>query len=151
MATPGGFNPANGVYSVKNVSDISGSFPEEYIHAFQQEMYAGIEKYSGLGRSNIEFEAKLIQDISCVYTDGGCLMYGAGEKYGTQYVEWIYEITDSGNKTPNFDEIVDTPFKGLTYWDFLEDYVTKVPEYNKGTDRNLEPKAIKELITHFKC
>ena len=48
-----------------------------------------------------------------------------------------------------FNEIFHDSFERLTYWDFLEDYISKVPEYNKGTDKSLEPNALRKLITHF--
>lgn len=148
---PGYFNHVTEVYTVRNAYEIAGTFPEEYIHAFQQEMYAGIGKYSGVGRANIEFEAKLIQDIACVYTGAACPKWGAGKKYEDQYPRWIIKITDDGMKNPDYNEIYNSSFNGLTYWDFLEDYVSEFPEYNKGIDKSLEPNALRELSTHFKC
>ncbi len=151
LKDPGAFYASTGVYAVQSINSISVSFAEEYIHAFQHQIYGGIEKYSGVGRANIEFEAKLIQDLSCIYSGYACPKYGKGVNYHVQYENWINEITNYGMKNVTFDEIFHTSYNGLTYWDFLEDYVSPIPDYNTGIDMNLAPRVLNELINHFNC
>ncbi|MDR0687620.1 MAG: hypothetical protein LBF55_02910 [Prevotellaceae bacterium] len=130
---------------------ISTLFPEEFIHFFQDNYYpGGIDQYrknTMVGFANIEFEAKLIQDLLCVRRDGVCPALAAGLNKSSEYSEWIEEIGRENDHFPNYTELLQrSPNWGnYNYWDFLEDFKLKYPEYNKPTEPNLTPKVVNFL------
>ena len=90
------------------------------------------------GRSNIEFEAKLYGDISCLLNDSDqCAYLGSGS---SEYADWIEEITDDWSKYPTLNDIENK------YLKFLNEFIEYNPEYNYPIDPNLRPKAMFEAF-----
>lgn len=133
------------LYNTENVQQkITGyNFYEELFHAYQDKYYPnGIWGYTGVGRSNIEFEAKVLRDIDCLIR----------EKLGVfaiqqdpSYILWLNELV-SDNKYPvSYSEISDK------YFYFLEIFKAERPEYNSPTDPNLTPQALFDVINKSAC
>lgn len=153
---PGNYDPSTNTMAFRSTSEIYRAFSEEFIHFFQQNYYdKGITPYMGKGRSNIEFEAKLIQDIfnSIAPTQSGSMSYGIGTKYSKEYKDWLSAVTKNETYIPNFSDLLDqSPEWGnLNYWHFLEDFKESKPNYNYPTDSLLSPKVINYLHLSSGC
>jgi len=148
LQSPGAYYAQSNILEFKSVESIYTAFPEEFMHFFQNKYYqGGISQYDNTGRSNIEFEAKLMQDLLCNIKSGICGWYGAGLKSGNQYSIWINKITDYGSKTPNYSDLLkrDPEWNNLNYWDFMEDFCSGHPDYDYPIDRNLRPQALEYI------
>jgi hypothetical protein len=141
----GGYNPTTKVLSFNNSQSIgSGTFQEEFVHFYQDVYYpGGISQY--LGYINIEFEAKLIQDIICRMWGAGGSYFGEGANHGFEYNMWIENITQEGTVFPSYDEIKNQ------YWYFLQDFQQKIglPYYNMPINNNLNPNALHDISAHY--
>lgn len=80
LSSSGRYNPQTNVMEFKSNDLIESAFSEEFIHFFQNMYYpGGTGQYAKEeGASNIEFEAKLLQDILCQLSDGSCPLLGSG-------------------------------------------------------------------------
>ncbi|MBF0575512.1 hypothetical protein [Dysgonomonas sp. GY617] len=146
----GGYDYITNELLFNNNSAIYGAFPEEFIHLFQQNFYpGGLAPYSNVGRINIEFEAKLMQDILCYINAGACPQYGSGKNYSAQYLNWVIEITKDGTYIPKYSDLLNknTQWGNLNYWDFLRDFQADPnrQNYNFPINESLQPKALNYL------
>lgn len=142
------YDPWENILSFKYSSKISTAFTEEFVHFFQHNYYSeGITPYNNAGRSNIEFEAKLIMDILCEVKGLGCAYYGRGKNHANVYDIWLMDITRDGTYIPNYNDLLVRSGKwdNLNYWDFLEDFATSSISYNYPIKNNLAPSAINFL------
>jgi hypothetical protein len=148
---PAGFNHTNMNISFRSIEDIKyGSLWEEFFHAYQHKFYDGLEQYSSVGRSNIEFEAKLAHDLLGykVFNPSGpcCLMFEfstATQEDKDNYQKWIQDITQWGDILPdNFNQLESK------YWVYLERFKIVKPIYNYPTDTNLLPNAMFHLFNN---
>jgi len=146
----GGYDPYTNILTFTNENAITNAFPEEFLHLYQNSYYSGgIGQYSNTGYSNIEFESKIMQDIICVLSGGLCPKYGATQNNGSDYLTWIFEITNNASTFPTYtDLLVKYPNAGnKNYWDFLNDFAndSSRPQYNIPIDYNLLPYALTNL------
>ena len=150
----GGYRASDKTMIFNNVNAIKGAFNEEFIHFCQDALYpGGITSYLGVGRANIEFEAKLIQDIVCRNKEvAACSMYGAGAKYADQYTDWILEITKEGTYVPKYSDLLSRSpkYDNLNYWDFMTDFTKDPgrPDYNDPINPNLQPHLL-DILNKF--
>lgn len=147
IKTPAQYNYVTNEIIFRNSSSLEGNtFNEEFIHFIQNHIYeGGITKYRDKGRINLEFEAKLIQDIICQkYAPhlSGCGLLGAHGESAEAYIKWIEDLI----KLPSFPnyEIVKN-----NYWKFMEG-LKDTPEYNKPIDTNLVPQLL-NYISNNAC
>jgi hypothetical protein len=139
------YDPWTNTLSFKDGTVISFSLPEEFIHFFQQNYYPeGIKQYNPEGRSNIEFEAKLIQDIICTIGGSGCGYYGRGKEYEAIYDDWLLGITKNGTHFPSYNEMLERnpAWNNLNYVDFMTDFATSSAFYNYPIINDMPPSAI---------
>ncbi|GHT54197.1 hypothetical protein FACS189446_3330 [Bacteroidia bacterium] len=148
----GGYNPCTDVLLFNNINSIREAFPEEFIHFFQDSYYqnnyqsGGICRYLGTNaQNNIEFEAKLIQDlinyiaiIQGYSTGGGNI--GAGPNLGGIYSYWINYLTNGGTSMPTSEKLFES-FQSYNYWNFMNDWANG---YLNGVqiDPNFFPQSI---------
>jgi len=117
------------------------SFREEFIHFFQHHYYpGGLSQYSNKGRINIEFEAKLIQDILCFHFSLDlCSKLGAqGDKAG-EYARWVEDLNPA---LPSYEGIKEK------YWMYMENFRKAMPVYDYPIDKDLKPEVLNFLNRH---
>jgi hypothetical protein len=135
-----GYDSGNNTLYFKNNDAISfSSINEEMTHVFQDVYYSGSERYSSVGRVNIEFEAKLAVDLS---SDGCCKVFGsAPETIKSEYFKWIIKIKE------NSYYIDDVEYTG-----WLNKFNQYHPEYSSEYSSDLtEPHALKSISSLFNC
>lgn len=138
-----GYNPVTNEIVFKSSSEIdNNSFDEEFVHFIQNNMYpGGTSQYVDKGKINLEFEAKIIQDIICGTTSphvsSGCQYLGGKGEFVSQYAMWIDGIIRTG-KFPNYNQIQ------LEYWTYIEG-LKVVPQYNTEVDESIQPLVLNFL------
>lgn len=147
LQSPAAYYAQSNTLEFRSNEDIYNGFPEEFIHFFQNMNYpGGISQYDDVGRSNIEFEAKLMQDLLCNVKGLGCPDYGTSQnsKYLESYGYWIDAMTNGGTQMPDYNDLLrrDPEWENLNYWDFMEDFCSEHPNYDYPIDRNLTPQAL---------
>jgi hypothetical protein len=132
----GGYNPCTDILIFNNIDMINEAFPEEFIHFFQDSYYQNNYRSGGIcglrgtpQGNNIEFEAKLMQDILNYFGmeqgyNMGLIYYGAGQNLFSTYWAWISYLTNNGTSMPTSAQIFQS-FQGYTYWDFMNDWALK--------------------------
>ena len=102
-----------------------------------------------VGRSNIEFEAKLTADILFhVMTPPlsiCCIAFQSADSQVTEeYMEWIRDdLTNDDGRVPlRYEEIQDM------YFYFMEEFRMAKPEYNYPSDPGLLPDAMFDLFNN---
>lgn len=149
MAHPGSYNYINDIMSFRDEASMGEAFEEEFIHFFQDYYYeGGLNRYIYSGRSNIEFEAKLLQDIACLLRGEGGSMSGSNSYI---YTEWLYNITNFGEKFPTMDDLMNPhpEFDNYSYWRALEAF-ERYSEYKYPVDVYLDPEMI-SYVSSFGC
>ncbi|GAA5033696.1 hypothetical protein GCM10011506_26320 [Marivirga lumbricoides] len=136
---PGGYNYSTSDITFKSSELINETtFGEEFFHGYQDLFYGGLNQYSNVGRSNIEFEAKLYHDL----THGGlcCLAFEEpGTAVFTEYLLWLSEVSNDFTQLPNWSEISDK------YFYFMKQFINEKPIYNYPIDYQLIPNAVLNL------
>ncbi len=161
------YDPQTGVYTVSSAGYTSGSFPEEYVHLFQNFTYSGgIYQYAEKkGNANIDFEAKFINDItSYLIAEPRCWYYGAGVSYEVYYKEWISQLAEKAQKGKLTYEDITAGYycpdtnKPISYSQFMRDWSSKwdsSPLKNKyGTkfiSPTLQPKVLQVIVGSISC
>ena len=156
--TEGGYNSVTKALTFKDDNSILGAFPEEFVHMFQDYTYpGGIKGYMNTARNNIEFEAKLMVDILCVQSLGGCGELGAGKNYSTYYGLWLFDLLNTtGNRIPTVSDLMQT--RSITangqqldcnYLTFLIDF--NANNGNLGINSSLTPAGIQYLSSSSGC
>ncbi len=152
---PAQYNSQTGDLVFQSNSDISTGLQEEFVHLFQNTIYTGgIAQYNNTGHSNIEFEAKLIEDLICFLNFGACGQYAFNDESinSNDYARWIYRLTDNGFPSYNDLLVRHSECSNKNYWDFLNAFAvdpTK-PEYNYPVNSGLEPQGF-NIINSNKC
>jgi hypothetical protein len=135
LKTPGGYDPNTNTIKFRSTSDINyNSLLEELFHAYQH-LIDNISEHlvsPYLGRSNIEFEAKLYIDLIALLYDGTCCLGGQSN----EYLQWLFSITNDGQTAPTWNEI--QPY----YYYFLELFKQEKPAYNFPTNLELPPNTL---------
>lgn len=107
----GGYNPSDRTIIFNSAINITGGLGEELIHHVQNVLYPnGISQYNldNGGISQIEFEAKVLQDILCMINMDGCQFLGAvvDENNSDQgYSAWLLSVCQSGESFPDNDDL----------------------------------------------
>lgn len=133
LASPGQYDPTTKTYTVRSYDDISGSIREEYLHMFQDFVYEnGTSQYAReAGSTNIEFEAKFLQDLACcMYTDFACPKLASGNNYDKEYSEWMADLNYNKDREITYTDLMNG-FKNVTYEMFLKDFAQKNNGNNK--------------------
>ena len=137
---PGGFNPSSNTITFRSTSDIQARVLEEEVFHAYQHYQIGIGKYLQppyKGRSNIEFEAKLYGDISCLMNGGACAFLGNSS---AEYFDWVVDLTDDGKHYPDLSDLTGR------YFEFMEKFVVFNSAYDYPIDYNLKPKTMFEAF-----
>ena len=147
ISSSGGYDPFTGNLLFRGTNDINKDiFREELVHLYQTSYYgqSQMKNYFNTASGNIEFEAKLIEDLLCnAKPVGGCMYFGEGLNYGSNYANWITSLTSDGTRFPTMQDIMNTKETGLGYWDFLTDFVQKSGAYyNLSVNYSLTPGAL---------
>lgn len=140
-------------YFVNSNDNIKNSFEEEFIHLYQNKTYTGgISQYANTGKPNIEFEARLLKDLVCIYNrEKPCPCWGSGPLYSHEYENWLWTLTNHGNSLITYESIMSHQYDGLGYWDFMADFCRRDTVYNKPIKYDLDPIVIKKVLPHIKC
>lgn len=152
LKNPGGYYASTQSMAFRSNADLREAFNEELIHHIQNITYTnGIDQYDKNrgGLCNIEFEAKVLQDILCIIRGEGCFSYSATQTNGDVYTDWLYDATENGTRMPGFTDLdrYSPGSEGKSYWEFLEDFNNDPirPNYNSLIKTNLEPQVIDYL------
>lgn len=152
---PASYNPTTNTITLKTGTVIQKNYvQEEFIHAAQDRTYSGgIAQYVGTtGTPNVEFEAKIIQEIMfCVVDGGGFGSLGAGPVYSDEYIRWIVAICTQGSidTFPSMSKVLSTKYSNLGYYDFLDYFKIKDSQYNKNTIYSLKPQLIDYIYNNY--
>lgn len=145
----GAYNPVNKTIKFKNGDQITHQvIKEELFHRYQDAYYSGgTAQYVTTGKSNIEFEAKLMRDLMGIQTNGGGVTtQTVGEEHQVEYLMWLNDITDGGTKYPTqWSEV------SSQYFHYLELFKQANPLYNYPTVNNLYPNALFSMIISSGC
>lgn len=140
-------NPQSMVF--RSVADISEALNEELIHHIQNITYmGGIAQYDRErgGLCNIEFEAKVLQDILCMMNTGACAKLGATLQNGNDYSIWIGDVCSWGQSMPSGTDLEKKTAKAGNkgYWEFLKDFNndSNRPNYSSPIKLDLKPEVI---------
>ena len=133
----GSYNYTNSDFSFADTEAINSTvFGEELYHAYQDLYYGGLSQFNNIGRSNIEFEAKLYHDLT---HNGICCLVFSNSTVQTEYLLWLIEITDDFQRMPNWSELTQY------YFHYLEQFIIDKPDYNYPIDYNMTPNALLNL------
>jgi hypothetical protein len=146
------YNPATGAIDLNNVTTLSAAnLEEEFFHAYQNFNYPnGTTQYAGkAGPANIEFEAKVLKDITWnmdMYNGNGT--GGAWTLSDPAYISWIKSITNNFTQYPTSF----TPTQLTQYFNFIPEFLQQNPGYSGDTENsNLNPTAMFSLINSSSC
>ena len=133
----GSYNYTNSDFSFADTEAINSTvFGKELYHAYQDLYYGGLSQFNNIGRSNIEFEAKLYHDLT---HNGICCLVFSNSTVQTEYLLWLIEITDDFQRMPNWSELTQY------YFHYLEQFIIDKPDYNYPIDYNMTPNALLNL------
>lgn len=143
--TSGSSTPSIGYNQKDAATGITApAFWEELFHAYQDKHYSGgLIQYNTTGKSNVEFEAKLLRDIN-TYIDGRAGVFAINGN--AEYLTWLDEITGGGETYPTaYSEIANK------YFYFMEMFKSTNPLYNYPIVPTLQPTAMFEIINTSNC
>jgi len=149
IAEPASYNPTTNVINIQNPATVTpAALQEELFHAYQNKtMPGGTAQYAGkAGDANIEFEAKLLRDIT-YYINPGTV----GNEWavsGDNYTEWLGTITNGGTSFPTSF----TSSQLTTYFLYMGDWLNQNPGYSSDIiNGNLNPTVMFNLINSSAC
>ncbi|TKC07484.1 hypothetical protein [Pedobacter frigoris] len=137
-STAGAYNYTNNNLYFQSINTITANvLTEELFHAYQHYFYpgGGLAQYTNVGRSNIEFEAKLAFDISQAIEGGGCCLAISND---TEYLNWIYDLVNISAVDPTYPTSATVEAK---YYHFLQKFIIAKPQYNFPINYSLKPLA----------
>lgn len=137
--SPGEYHRSTGSIHFRDSDNINEEvFGEEFFHAYQDLFYNGLpSRPPYLGRSNVEFEAKLFHDLS---HPNCCIAFWDGT-IREEYENWLREISDWYSRMPTWTEMQEN------YYYFLEKFIEIKPEYNYPIDYSRKPDALLNIKT----
>ncbi len=150
---PAAYNPTSNVIILKTGATITDNMlEEELVHAGQNRVYSGgIAKYAKTaGTPNIEFEAKLTQDLIS-YVNDGPFSLGAGPNNIDEYTAWVMSICGD-TETPKFPSMptVLTVKEGTWgYYQMVDAFKTKAAQYNYPVLTTLKPLYINYTYINY--
>lgn len=132
----------------------TNSIQEEFIHAAQDRVYFnGILQYAGKeGTPNIEFEAKIIQELIYCANGYGFGGLGAGPTHADDYTRWIMLLCEDGfldERFPSLSEVLSTKYAGYGYYNYMEFFKVKDPGYNKGIIYSMQPSLLDYISNNY--
>lgn len=138
-----GYDPSSKTFKFRNNDAItSGKLKEEFFHAFQDAFYSGgISQYANTGKANVEFEAKLYQDIvksnCCLAFDQSIVPYNLI----LNYMDWVNLIRSNPSNLSS---------KDYKYWvNLFNQYSTS---YSSTLSSNLQyPNALISVLSNSGC
>lgn len=150
---PGAYNPSKNVIILKTGETLTSNIMhEELIHAGQNRIYpGGITQYvAKAGTPNIEFEAKLTQDIIS-YIAGGYFSLGAGNDNLAEYIQWVMNLcgNDDDPVFPTMNTVLTLKEGSDGYYQMMEAFKTKAPSYNYEILTTLKPLYINFINTTY--
>lgn len=152
---PASYNASTNEVLLKTGSTISiTSIQEEFIHAAQDRTYFnGIAQYGGkAGTPNIEFEAKIIQELLYCANGYGFGGLGSGPTHEDEYTRWIMLLCEDGlfnEKFPSMSEVLATKYAGYGYYNYMDFFKAKDPNYNKGIIFSMQPLLIDYINSNY--
>lgn len=140
---PAAYNPTSNVVILKSGATVTDNMlEEELVHAGQNRIYTGgIAQYAKTsGTPNIEFEAKLTQDLIS-YVNGGAFSLGAGPNNYDEYSAWVMSICgDSDEPTfPSMETVLTVKEGSSGYYQMVDAFKTKASQYNYPVLTTLKP------------
>lgn len=143
----GGYDCVSGALTFRDNSAITNGLQEEFVHMFQNNYYSGgIQQYYYLGRANVEFEAKVIEDLLCTIRQMGCAYYGGTSSNYVDYYNWLDVVTNKGTYFPSYEDLlVRYPVcNNQNYSDFLNAFATDPakPDYHFPVVETLNPQVL---------
>lgn len=150
---PAAYNPTSNVVILKTGTDITDNMlEEELVHAGQNRIYTGgIAQYAKTsGTPNIEFEAKLTQDLIS-YVNGGAFSLGAGPNNYDEYSAWVMSICDDSNEPtfPSMDTVLTVKEGSYDYYQMVEAFKTKASQYDYPVLTTLKPLYINYTYINY--
>lgn len=152
---PASYNAKTNEVLLKTGSTIAtNSIQEEFIHAAQDRVYFnGILQYAGKeGTPNIEFEAKIIQELIYCANGYGFGGLGAGPTHADDYTRWIMLLCEDGfldERFPSLSEVLSTKYAGYGYYNYMEFFKVKDPGYNKGIIYSMQPSLLDYISNNY--
>jgi hypothetical protein len=152
LSVQAGYNPVTKSVIIKDPSTLStANLQEEFFHAYQDKvMPGGTAQYLGApGSANIEFEAKVIRDISTYMgLFDGTGSGGALSVKDADYEPWLADITNNYTQYPTSF----TASQQNKYFDLMSKFVSENPGYSTNLINNtLNPTALFSLINISPC
>jgi hypothetical protein len=140
---PAGYNAATKTFKFRDNDAITSvKLKEEFFHALQDHFYSGgISQYANTGKVNVEFEAKLYQDIGkancCLAFDQSIVPYNLI----LNYMEWVNLIRSNPSNLSS---------KDYNYWiNLFNQYSTA---YSSPLSSNLSyPNALISVLSNSGC
>ena len=115
--------------------------------------FNGILQYAGKeGTPNIEFEAKIIQELIYCANGYGFGGLGAGPTHADDYTRWIMLLCEDGfldEKFPSLSEVLSTKYAGYGYYNYMEFFKVKDPGYNKGIIYSMQPSLLDYISNNY--
>ena len=146
-SAPASYNPSDKSVRFRDYNSITAeNLKEELFHAWQDAYYpGGIWQYRETGKVNVEFEAKLYQDI-IEGEDALCCLafrgYHIPIEIRNNYYDWIESIRFKPDRS----------FSDSDYTKWLNLFNQYDLEYGSATSDNLQrPLALRELIGNSNC
>lgn len=128
------YNVETRVFKFYDVSAINAlTLTEEFLHMNQHYCYDGLGKYWEKGMSNIEFEAKFVQDVINYRGFMPTQFLSQGKDHLSDFLSWMDTFAES-NDFPDFSQ-VESGINGCNWWDFIEDF--------RQENINIRPYAVK--------
>lgn len=152
----GAYDPQTKIYSVWSYDQIGNTISEEFVHMFQDNVYVGgIRQYGydpamrQCGCTNIEFEAKFINDMNVFDAICGGATLGWGDEYGRQYADWVGILNAKlTNGTLSYSDI-EQGYQGIHYEDFMRDFATRQVDESKYNLNQIKPGMMPEVLIYL--
>lgn len=138
------YNVETRVFKFYDVSAINAlTLTEEFLHMNQHYLYNGLGKYWNEGMSNIEFEAKFVQDVINYRGFSPTQFLSEGKYHMADFIDWMDSFADSSD-FPTFSQVKSG--KGdCTWWNFVEDFRQNnltIRPYAVPVDKSLTGKLV---------
>jgi hypothetical protein len=145
------YNPSAGRITIKDINQVDvPMLQEELFHSVQNHTVpGGTSQYTppSPGSANIEFESKLLKDISATINALPNQPAIGGEQTA-EYFNWLFSITQNGAKLPTVNAVNDKYFYFLNIWKSQQ---SDNSYNNTSIDLNLPPQTMLNLFNVSSC